>query len=129
MGENTMKSSIPLYIIILLLICVLAALFVGAPGMRGPVKMSGDLRAAFMDFDAVASVLIDKNGNTRFVSPNGQRPVKECSVGNSPIKPRCKGFGIDGTVEEIRSVILMRTTGSDCIVSYDERGAPTMICW
>jgi len=122
-----MRNTMPLYIIIILLLLILTALFVGSAGLKGPVNISDDLSKQMNEFDAVAAVIIDKNGNARFASANTGNQPKECTVGES--KNRCKGFGRNGTVEEILSITLLRTTGSNCWVSVNHAGVWEQLCW
>ena len=122
-----MRSTMPLYIIIILLLLILIALFVGSPGLKGPVNISDDLREEMEESDAVAALIIDKNGNVRLASANKDNQPKECTVGES--KNRCTGFGLNGTVEKILSITLLRTTGSNCWVSINSAGVWEEVCW
>jgi len=122
-----MRNTMPLYIIIILLLLILIALFVGSAGLKGPVNISDDLRKQMDEFDAVAALVINKSGNVRFASANKSNQPEKCTVGES--ENRCKGFGRDGTVEEILSITLLRTTGSNCFVSINALGEKEQLCW
>ena len=86
----------------------------------------------------VAKVLIFEDGTHGLVGvANGvgdgskEKKATKCHIKKSYTKgniPRCKGFS-EGNLQQVKSIILIRTEGSICWTTYDLDGKEEQTCW